>query len=132
MKPTGPRIIYIYIYIITLLYLVQKLQPIEVGYYLAILIPWVLPICKKIRILRVFWKIYKSLPNYLLTTKSLGSPKLSPCDFPKCSTYNESKLLIAKSSNKKISNIAWVLKKYVKNSKFFKNSQVFSQLPINN
>ena len=89
------------------------------------------PICKNFRILLVFWKTHKPLPNYLLITKSLESPKLSPCHFPKYSTCNESKLLIAKSSNKKISNIAWVLP-ICKKCQVIKNSQVFAQLPINN
>ena len=107
MKPTGPRIIYIYIslhyYIWFKSYSQLKLAIIlsfwSRGY----------PICKKFRILLVFWKIHKSFPNYLLKTKSLGSPKLSPCDFPKCFKCFKSKLLIGKLSNKKVSNIAWVL-----------------------
>ena len=43
---------------------------------------------------------------------SLGSPKISPHGFPKCSKCFKSNLSIEKLSNKKVSNIAWVLLYY--------------------
>jgi hypothetical protein len=59
-----------------------------------------------------FFDIKSFLQHHVLIPIHLGSPKISPHGFPKCSKCFKSNLSIEKLSNKKVSNMAWVLLYY--------------------